>query len=375
MFPRRGAESLAVAPPAELSIVVPTYCEAGNVQELVNRVRATLGGRRWELIFVDDDSADLTHQVAKALAERDPQVRCLRRVGRRGLAGACIEGILSSSAPYVAVIDADLQHDEALLSSMLALLEGGTADLVVGTRYAAGGTAAGLADLGRSRLSRWANEAARRLLGVALSDPMSGFFMLRRDIVEAHASALSTDGFKILLDIVTVAGPSLRIAECAYSFRPRHSGDSKFGLKIALEFAGLILSKLSFGVIGPRFLLYAIVGASGLAVHMIALTLGLMLDGNRFAAAQVAATAIAMTNNYVLNNLLTWHDRRLKGWSMVFGFIGFCAIGSAGAIANIGVAEWLFSEAKIWWLAGLAGAAIGALWNYSMASRHVWRTR
>ncbi len=356
-----------------LSIVVPTFNEAGNVAELVARIARILPGTAWEVIFVDDDSPDGTARIAKALALRDVRIRCLRRVGRRGLSGACIEGILSSSAPYVAVIDGDMQHDEALLATMLARLERDEADLVVGTRYVTGGSAEGLSGA-RAALSRLANAAAQRLLGTDLSDPMSGFFMLRREIVETHAHALSSDGFKILLDIATAVGPKLRVVEEAYGFRARFAGESKLDVRVGLEFLGLLLSKLSFGVVSPRFLVFALVGTTGLGLHLLALRAGLILATLAFPTAQALATAAAMANNFLLNNLLTYRDRRLHGLAMLRGFAGFCTIGAAGAITNVGIADWLYATDRVWWVAGLAGALMGALWNYTMSSRFVWRT-
>lgn len=358
----------------QLSIVIPTFNEAGNVAELIRRIARALPDARWEAIIVDDDSPDGTAHTAKALATQDPRIRCLRRMERRGLSGACIEGILSSSARYVAVMDADLQHDETVLAGMLARLEDDSADIVVGTRYVEGGSADAFAD-GRRRLSRLANAAARQLLGTDLSDPMSGFFMLRREAVEDIAHRLSPDGFKILLDIVTTAGGALRVAEEPYVFRARFSGESKFDARIGLEFLGLLLNKLTFGIASPRFLIFALVGATGLGVHLVALRTGLILARFVFPAAQTFATLAAMGNNFLLNNLLTYRDRRLAGFAMLKGFAGFCAIGAAGAITNVGVASWLYSERPVWWVAGLAGAVMGALWNYSMSSRFVWRTR
>ena len=371
---------VSVSPPAaaalpgpRLSIVIPTFNEAGNVAELVARIARALPAVHWEVIFVDDDSPDGTATTAKALAIRDGRVRCLRRVARRGLAGACIEGMLSSSAPYLAVMDGDLQHDETLLAAMLERLEGGQADLVVGTRYVEGGSAAGL-NSHRGRLSRMATAVAQRLLGTRISDPMSGFFMLRREVVEARASALAPEGFKILLDIATTAGPSLRVAELAYGFRARFTGESKFDTRVALEFLGLLLSKLSFGIVTPRFLVFALVGTTGLGLHLVALKAGLILAGIAFPVAQAVATAVAMANNFLLNNLLTYRDRRLRGLAMLRGFAGFCTIGAAGAITNVGIADWLYTTDSVWWVAGLAGAIMGALWNYTMSSRFVWRT-
>lgn len=355
----------------QLSVVIPTFKERDNVAELVRRLDGVLSGIAWEAIFVDDDSPDGTARAVKALAARDPRLRCLRRVGRRGLAGACIEGILSSSAPVVAVMDADLQHDERVLPRMFATLDEERVDLVAASRYMAGGSATAFG-AGRGTISRVATALARRVLATSLSDPMSGFFMMRRERFDEIASRLSPAGFKILLDIVTAAD-HLRVAEQPYEFGARHSGESKFDAQAGLEFLGLLLAKLSGGYLDPRIIFFAIVGASGLAVHLLALKLA--LPALSFPLAQSIATAAAMTSNFLLNNQLTYRDRRLSGWAMLRGFLGFCAIGAVGALTNVGLASWLYTEREVWWVAGAAGAAMGLLWNYAMSSLFVWRTR
>jgi dolichol-phosphate mannosyltransferase len=362
------------ATPVELSVVIPTYKERGNVAELLRRLERTLSHIVWEAIFVDDNSPDGTAEVVKAIAAHDSRVRCLKRVGRRGLAGACIEGILSSSAPYVAVIDADLQHDERVLPKMLDKLLDGRADLVAATRYVEGG-AANSFSAQRGAISRIATRLTQRLLGTPLSDPMSGFFMMRREIFDSIADRLSPAGFKILLDIATTAGPTLRIAEEPYHFGEREEGESKFDMTVGLEFLGLLFSKLTGDWIDPRFIFFAIVGTSGLAVHLAVLKMVLLTFEPSFTAAQSIATLAALTSNFFLNNILTYRDRRLKGFAMVTGFIGFCLIGAVGAVTNVGLASWLYSEREVWWVAGAAGAVMGALWNYAMSTLFVWRTR
>ena len=188
----------------QLSVVVPTFNERDNVTVLYRRLEATLAGIPWEVVFVDDNSPDGTWEVVRGLARQDPRVRCIRRIGRRGLSGACIEGILASSAPYAAVIDADLQHDETQLPKMVGLLQSGEAELVVGSRYIEGGSADSF-NKSRAGASQLATEVAKRVLKVEIADPMSGFFMIRRDTFEQLAPQLSTQGFKILLDIVATA--------------------------------------------------------------------------------------------------------------------------------------------------------------------------
>jgi dolichol-phosphate mannosyltransferase len=362
-------------PGVELSIVLPTFKERDNVAELVRRLGAALDGIAWEAIFVDDNSPDGTWQAAKAIAATDPRVRCLRRVGRRGLAGACIEGILSSSAPFVAVMDADLQHDERVLTQMLDKLRSGNFDLVAASRYVEGGSAEGLSNKTRGRLSSLATVLTAKLLSVPLSDPMSGFFMLRRDRFDAIADKLSPSGFKILLDVAATAGPSLRVAEQSFVFGKREQGESKFNIQIGLEFLGLLFAKLTGDLVEPRFIFFLLVGLIGLIVHLMTLKLALLAGVQPFRSAQIVATVVALTSNFVLNNEITYRDRRLKGIAMLRGFIVFCLFCSIGALTNVGIASWLYSEEPVWWVAGAAGAVMGALWNYAMSSLFVWRTR
>ncbi len=325
-------------------------------------------------IFVDDDSPDGTWEKVKEMAAADARVRCLRRVSRRGLAGACIEGMLSSSAPYVAVMDADLQHDENLLPRMLAALKRGETDLVVGSRYVEGGSAHSFS---RSRgiMSRAAAALARLWTHVELTDPMSGFFMMRRDRFDPLAASLSTQGFKILLDIIITAKGTLRIVEQPYVFGSRTYGESKLDAQVGLDFFGLLLTKLTGGAVTPRFLSYALVGTIGLFVHLAVLRTGLVAFGLSFPQAQAVATLTAMTGNFLLNNSLTFREKRLTGFAMAKGLLGFYAISSVGALTNVGVASWLYAYEPVWWLAGLAGALMGVVWNYSMSTLLVWRAK
>ena len=318
----------------QLSVVVPTFKERGNIAELVRRLDLALAGLTWEVIFVDDNSPDGTSQTVKEIAARDGRVRCLRRVGRRGLAGACIEGMLSSAAPYVAVMDADLQHDEKVLPQMLAKLTSGSADLVAATRYVQGGSASSFSQK-RGAISALATRLTHQLTGTRLSDPMSGFFMLRRDRFDEIAPRLSPVGFKILLDIAMTAGERLRIAEQPYSFGERFDGESKFNAQIGIEFLGLLLAKMTGDLVDPRFIFFALVGAIGVAVHLSVLELVfrfLPATPDRFNDAQIIATLAAMTSNFFLNNELTYRDRRLKGFAMLRGFVLFCLIASVGTL-------------------------------------------
>jgi dolichol-phosphate mannosyltransferase len=364
----------AVRPAPELSVVVPTYNERANIPILVERLTHVLAGCAWEVLFVDDNSPDGTAAVARALGETDGRVRCMRRIGRRGLAGACLEGMLASQARYLAVMDADLQHDEKLLAAMLERLRGGNCDVVVASRYLGGGSAAGLSKQ-RASASRFANMLVRRLLGIDLTDPMSGHFMIRRDAFEPRAPAISSQGFKILLDILATKPGSLRVVELPSTFHERRHGESKLDSKVALDFAALLTAKLTNDAVSVRFLLFCLVGTSGLVVHLIALSLATQLAAIAFGPAQTLATVCAITWNFVLNNVFTYRDQRLSGWRFLTGLVRFQVICAIGAVSNVGIATWIYDYDSRWWLAGLAGAMIGTVWNFVVSAAFVWRQR
>ncbi len=362
--------------PAVLSVILPTFNERANVPLIIDLLDKALGGIDWEVIVVDDNSPDGTHEAVREIAARDLRVRLIHRVGRRGLSGACIEGMMASSAKYVAVMDADLQHDESLLPRMFASLEKGAADLVVASRHVEGGDVGdGLSGI-RALGSKVANGLARRFLKISLSDPMSGFFMIRREKVEALAPKLSAQGFKILLDIVASARGSLKIIEMPFVFRERQHGSSKLDTLVTLDYLGLLVSKTFGDLVSVRFLMFMLVGASGVAVHMAALFALLEVSGMEFKLAQTAATFVAMTTNFYLNNRLTYRDRRLKGFDAIRGLLMFYLVCSVGVVANVGVASLIYVEGAGAWitgLAGVAGAAMGAVWNYAASSVLTWR--
>lgn len=371
-------ESEAVVGAPELCLVIPTFNERDNVPVLIARLASVLRGIAWEAVFVDDNSPDGTADVIRAMAQADPRLRCLRRIDRRGLSSACIEGLLSTSAPYIAVMDADLQHDEALLPQMLQRLRHGPEDLVIASRYIGSGRSDGLASQGRKRLSRAGVRLARLVTGLDISDPVSGFFMLRRAVVDAVAPRLSGVGTKILIDILTSSPTKLSVAELPYRFTTRHAGTSKLDTLVAIEYAMLLTEKLSGRFLPHKLLLFCLVGASGVVVNLIALRL--LLDvfavGQRgFVRAEMIAVAIAMVTNFFLNNMLTYRDTRLVGRHAAFGLLSFMLVCSIGALANVGIARDVYALSGSWLLAGTAGAGVGALINYTLTSVFTWRRR
>jgi dolichol-phosphate mannosyltransferase len=369
------SSAAGVAAPLQpaVSIVVPTYNERSNIRLLLAAVATALGATPWEMIVVDDDSPDGTWREVAAAAREGAPVRCIRRVGRRGLSSAVVEGAMSASAPIVAVMDADMQHDEGLLPRMLQTLETTDADLVVGSRHVEGG---GLGEwsAARRRMSEFATWSSRILIGKSVSDPMSGFFMTRRGVFDAAIYDLSQQGYKILLDLLTSSPRPLKVVELPYVFRDRRSGESKVEAMIVLEYAFLLIEKLSGGLIPPKFILFAAVGALGLAVHLATLQ-AMKLTGAPFLAAQAIATVTAMTFNYVLNNQITYRAERLKGVRFLVGYVVFCVVCSLGAVANISVANLALGRVHSWPLAGLAGALMSSVFNFGVATRFVWGVR
>jgi dolichol-phosphate mannosyltransferase len=360
--------------PIELVVVIPTYCERDNLPELVRRLRHTLAGIEWEAIVVDDDSPDQTAQLARSLSLADRRVRCLHRIGRRGLASACIEGMLASAAPIIAVMDADLQHDETRLPLMLGRIREEGADLVVATRYAGDGSI-GAWDTSRAEMSRTATRLSRMVHAQNVSDPMSGFFMMKRDVLESALRDLSAVGFKLLLDILATVKRPLVVVEEPYTFRGRTHGESKLDSLVIWDFGMLLLDKLIGRYVPVRFIAFAIVGGSGVIVHLAIITLLLSFGALSFPTAQLTASTLTMVFNYSVNNVLTYRDQRRRRLAWLTGLFPFMVACSLGAFINVVIANHLFSGGTPWPLASLAGILVGAVWNYVVTSRFAWGKR
>ena len=356
----------------KLTIVLPTFNEAANVPLMVERIDGALPGVPHEIIVVDDDSPDGTAVVARRIAAEKPHVRCIRRVGRRGLSGACVEGMMAASAPVVAVMDADGQHDETILPVMLRKIEAG-ADVAIGSRYSGGGSSGEGFSRTRAKGSEFATSLSQYLLPQNVSDPMSGFFMLRRALADRVAGSISREGFKILFDILSRLGPDARVEEVPFTFRKREHGESKLGFVVTMQFLGLLVSRLTGGLLPVQFLLFALVGFSGIFVHLAALYGLAELLAVPFVWAQLGATLIAMTTNFMLNNALTFAHKRLKGRRVVYGLVSFYLVCSLGAVANISVAVWIYQFDEATMLAGLAGALMSSVFNYAVTKLVTWR--
>lgn len=366
----------ATQAPPRLTVVVPTYNERANVRPMVDLLDKALDGIDWEVVFVDDDSPDGTADEVRAVGQERGNVRVLHRIGRRGLAGACIEGMLSSAAPLVAVIDADLQHDETKLADMYRLFEADPElDIAIGSRNTEGGSAG----TGLSRVRKWgsdlATRMARRALRISATDPMSGFFMLRRSSFNEIVVGLQTQGFKILADMLAASRGRWKVAEVPYTFRERQHGESKMDSAVTLEFLGLLASRMTGGFLPIRFILFIAVGLTGVFVQLGVVEALLATTSMGFGYAQTVGVITAMTTNFFMNNALTYHDRALKGRQIIRGLASFYAVCAVGAVANVGVAQSVYAVLPVSPVASFLGAVVGALWNFMVSALVTWRAR
>jgi len=377
---KRTNDSVAASPalpsvsPLELTIVIPTFKERDNVEELVRRLDKCLEGTAWEVVFVDDDSPDGTSDAVRELAQADRRVRCVQRIGRRGLSSACVEGLLTSAAPYVAVMDADLQHDESILPRMLQSLRHEDLDIVVGSRYVSGGSI-GAWDEKRAFISRLATRVSHMVVPPTLQDPMSGFFMMRRAAFMGAVRRLSAIGFKILVDLFASSEKPLRFKEIPYTFRTRHAGESKLDNQVAWDYGMLLLDKLVGHIVPVRFVAFAFIGGLGVFVHLAVLTALFKTGTLEFVSGQASATVVAMVFNFGINNVITYRDRQLKGLKWVTGLLSFMVACSVGALANVGIASYMFAQESGWLVAAIAGILVGAVWNYAVTSVYTWGKR
>lgn len=358
----------------ELTVIIPAFNELKNVTPMLAALEESLQEIKWEVIFVDDDSPDDSASFIRSLAQQDTRIRCIQRINRRGLASACVEGMLACASPYMVVLDADLQHDEKIIPEMLLTLKNDDIDLVIGSRYMDGGS---MGELARHRvwISRLATQLSRLALKHPVNDPMSGFFMLRRSFFEKVMRKLSTKGFKILLDILVNADDFVHIKEQPYIMRERSQGESKLGAVVIWEFLSLVAFKFLGRVFPARFISFSAVGLSGVFVHLAVLGIFHRVMDVEFILAQAIATLVAMTSNYILNNQFTFNDRRLRGKAFIQGLISFYIACSLGALINISLAEMLYASAIPWWISGAMGTVAGAVWNYAMTQTFTWNVK
>jgi dolichol-phosphate mannosyltransferase len=357
----------------ELTIVVPTLDERQNLPPLMASLESALAGIDFEVLFVDDDSPDGTSHLARQMAQHDRRVRVLQRIGRRGLNSAVVEGILASSAPYLAVMDSDLQHDEKILPAMLAKLKNENLDLVVATRHREGGSMGEMSPA-RRKLSEWGRRLSALICRTDLSDPMSGYFVVTRAYVDEVARRLSGTGFKVLLDLVVSSRRPVRLAEVPYVFRPRLHGASKLDILVGLEYLELLADKLLGDFVPASYVVFGFAGGVGVLTHLAAVNLLRLIPGFGLERAQFTSSVIVIGINFLLNNQLTFRAARLRGLRLLMGLAVFYTACSVGLFLNLRVFDYLTGPVP-WYVAAAAGLAVGSVWNYWMSSMFVWQVR
>ena len=359
-----------------LSIVIPTYNEKDNISKILEKLKNALKGITHEIIFVDDNSPDGTSKEIKFFMKKSSNIRLVHRIGRRGLSGAVIEGFFAANSELVAVMDCDLQHDETKLSDMMDLFSKSTSlDIVIASRFIEGGEISGIAFSKYRKLgSMITTFLVKRLLKINSSDPLSGFFMAKKATFLRSADKLQTQGFKILADFLATEGKKIEIKELGYKFKNRIAGESKMSILTALELIGLVLSQIFQGKVSIRFILFCMVGLSGIFVQLL-ITGASMFFINQFPTSQTLGIIAAMTSNYFLNNSITFKERKLVSFELIRGLFSFYLICSLGAFTNVAIASYIFDFSSNWLISSFIGAVFGAIWNFTLTSIFTWKSK
>ena len=359
-----------------LSIVIPTYNEKNNISKILEKLKKSLKSSTYEIIFVDDNSPDGTSFEIKKFIKNSSKIQLIHRVGRRGLSGAIIEGIFAARSELVAVMDCDLQHDETKLRDMLELFsKDASLDIVIGSRFTADGEISINAFSKMRKLgSKVTTFLIKKLLRIKSTDPLSGFFMVKKESFLKKSDKLQTQGFKVLADFLATSGKSIEIKEVGYSFKNRVAGESKMSFLTALELIGLVLSQILNGRVSIRFILFCMVGLSGIFVQLLITGLAMLLT-NQFPTSQTLGIIAAMTSNYFLNNIITFRERKLKSLDLIRGLFSFYLICSLGAFTNIAIATFVFNFSSNWLISSVIGACIGAVWNFTLTSIFTWKSK
>jgi dolichol-phosphate mannosyltransferase len=359
----------------ELSVVVPTFNERANIAAMVASLDCVLQDISWEVIFVDDASPDRTADAVRALARTDRRVRLISRHNRRGLASAVVEGGLAASGDVIAVMDGDLQHDEAVLPELYRRIAAGEADIASASRFIENHAREGLGTDERLRISNTGISLANKFFGLELTDPLTGFFALKREKLEQAVPRLSGLGFKILLDLVTSIQPMPRVSEVGFRFRQRVAGESKLDRRVMYDFFLFFLEKWigRFAPIPGTWLSIALVNTLGILAHLAILVPAVSVFQAPFVSAQLAATIAALFATFSINNMLSHRDSLLRGRRFWTGLAVFTLLCGVGIIANVGVAGLIRADFPdlIYVVPATIGALISVVWNFA-ANKAFW---
>ncbi len=358
-----------------VSIVLPTFNEGGNIVSMLERLDRALLGVPHELIVVDDDSPDETWRIAQEYAADHPGIHVIRRSTERGLSSAVLAGMRAARGRVLGVIDADGQHDEAILPEMTERVLAG-ADVCIGSRAVEGG---GYGDWGRGRrFASWlATAMAHMLLQVKATDPMSGFFVMSRDHYEALQGDVNPRGFKILLEFLSRSEPT--VEEVGYVFRNREEGETKLSRGVVLDYL-LALVELRFGlIVSAQFLRYALVGAAGLVINLLAFLLAFGL-GAPALVALVVGIQLSIVFNFTGHNLFSFRPTNYRGarwWRglavyQVFSLYGLAIQGLVFEALDGPLEDALDSRFLAAGLSNLLAIGMAAIANYLLHERFTW---
>ena len=353
-----------------ISLVIPTYNERDNLLPLVERLSSVFAGGKYEIILVDDNSQDGTIDVANQLAAKYP-VKIFVRTKERGLATAVLHGFKYAQGNIIGVMDADLQHPPEINAALLKALEGG-ADLAVASRYIPGG---GCPNWGLTRriISKGASFLAHLFLPSTrqVKDPMSGFFMFRRDGLEGVE--LSPTGYKILLEML-VMGKFSRVVEVPFIFEDRSTGASKMKARQQIDYLKHIFSLMRRKGELARFLKFVGVGLSGTIVNLGILRLvNIFTDWSGYISL-IPGIEISIITNFALNDYFTFGDRRSAGRTFIGRLLRFNLVSLTGAVINYGIAAVLSQIAGLnIYLSDFIGIVIGFIWNYLWSNFWTWK--
>ncbi len=358
-----------------VSIVLPTYNEEKNITPIINEIIERNNAYNIEIIVVDDNSSDNTENLIREISKKDSRIRIISRIDRFGLSSAIKEGCLNARGDIIAVMDSDGQHEAKSLFQAIDYLSNNNKDIVLGSRFLDKSSIEGLSK-NRKDSSSIANKIARFSLHnnyEILTDYLTGFFVLRRYSCLSIIKKIDVNGFKFLYELLALSKGRLNVYELPLKFKPRRSGNSKLDIAVVWDFNISIIHSLLGRVIPRRAISFGIVGLTGVFVQLTSLYFLLWFTKFPFIKILPFAVIIAACSNFLINNLLTFKNKRLNGLGLFVGLIKFLLISSLPVIANVGLASsFYFFISSNTFFSQIAGIFVVFIWNYAASSKFVW---
>tara|TARA_Y100001933_G_C18902533_1_gene523149 strand:- start:9 stop:1103 length:1095 start_codon:yes stop_codon:yes gene_type:complete len=358
-----------------ISVVLPTHNEEKNIIPIIQEIIERNNKFEIEIIVVDDNSIDNTENLIRNFSKKNREVRLISRIDRFGLSSAIKEGCLSARGDIIAVMDSDGQHEVKSLINAIDFLNTNSNDLILGSRFLGKSSIEGLSKK-RENSSTTANNIARLSLPrnyKTLTDYLSGFFVFKRDACIQYIKKIDVNGFKFLYELLAISKGRLNVIEIPLNFKPRKSGNSKLDIAVVWDFNISIIHSLLRRLIPRRAISFGLVGLTGVFVQLIVLYLLIWLTKFSFINILPFAVISAACSNFLINNSLTFRNKRLYGIALWIGLIKFLLVSSLPVIANIGLASsfYLFVSSNTF-LSQIAGILVVFIWNYAASSKLVW---